>query len=243
MSKVKKEPPKEPAKDSAAQLEDKIAQVSDRVSTTAKQYRMPIIIGAVVIVAILGLFSIFQWFEASERQQWGADIDTAFGDPEDTPDTVRPRLEALAADLKGSAVEPYFVNRYAHWLWVTNETPKDALKVLEDARTRHADNLLIEEQYLSFKRAIDMDEGFEVPAPPPPPAEEEEGIPIPPEMPTSRPTTNPYGDGDAKTGDAKSSDATTPEGDGEAKKTETPSGDAGGNSGDAGDNAGNDGGQ
>lgn len=190
MSKAQKKPVAPTATDAAPHLDEKITTATDHVARAVKRYRVPVLVGVVAIIALLGLSAIVQWNRERQIVRWNNEIHEAFRIPEvgaiqtipveqqrerdlENARAVRERCETLRPKLAGKVVEPYFVTRYASWLWESRADEaavpanrRQALEILQGALGRHPDHELLKERVDQFAKALELDADFQVPAPP-----------------------------------------------------------------------------
>lgn len=191
---AKKKPAPKPHEE-PTHLEDTLTEVTDSVAKAFKKYQMPIVVGAVALIAILALSAVFGWYKDASAKNQAQDIYSVFAysteDERKDGDTrtdeeieaavhqeVTQAAAALAPRLEGAQQEPNFIARYAAYLWdmedehtpVRQANREKAVSLLKGALERHSDNAMLKKMTDNYAKIVQLDAGFVVPAPPEPEA-------------------------------------------------------------------------
>ena len=152
-------------KDSTAQVEEKIVEISSEVAKAAKDYRVPIIVGLIVVVGVIGLFALVNNFKERARRNLNAEF---FVLMDSDAATIESGYAAFLSDIEGDPFEPYAVNKVCGWLVAqgTPEKRETALKLAQGALVRHANSPGLKNTVDGLTQAKN-DSSFAAPIPPP----------------------------------------------------------------------------
>ena len=166
MAKTKQKGTERP-KDSTARVEDKLVEISSEISKAAKDYRVPIIVGVVVVVGIIGLFALVRTFEARATKKLNGEFASLM---QGNDAQIRADYPAFLAKIEGDDFEPFAVGRICGWL-VKDGTPEGyqtALGLAQAAAERHKDDPVIQGVVTNYQTVQQEDSTFEAPVPPSP---------------------------------------------------------------------------
>ena len=177
------------AKDSMANLEDTLVSVSTDVAKVARDYRVPIIVGVVVVVAVIGVFGLNQAYRNKQLKDLNTLVHEFFS--ERTDDEIRAGYEQFLADMKDTVVERFAIGEVANWL-TEQDKPDDrakALSLVREGLSRYQDDAFLGVREGQLEAAKADDESFTIPPSKKP--DESAGVeagPLP-GLPTTQPPT------------------------------------------------------
>ena len=157
-----------PASPKPEALEDKITNLTGEVAKTANQYKVVALVAFVAIIAIVAIAQLVGHLgEKAEGQRTDA-IYTLFRNED--PAKIRAEAPALAKELKGTKIEPYFLPLYARWLFDQNEgnDRQTAVDLLDDALKRHEGEIYLTLAHEEFSQQLAASAGFTLPEIPEP---------------------------------------------------------------------------
>ncbi len=167
MVKTQSKGPGQPAPSKPEALDEKITHLTEEVARTATRYKVPILVTLVAVVAIVAVTSLISILSDQQESSWSDQIYLLF---QQEPSQIRVDGPKLAEQLRGTRIEPAFIVQYASWRFNQGEPGdrEEAIALLEQAKGRNPDSILIGLALGEFEQVANASEGFVLPPIPEP---------------------------------------------------------------------------
>ena len=205
--------PSQPSSPQPEALDEKITHLTEEVAKTANRYKVPALIGLVLVMAIIAIATLMKRVGEKSEGELSDSVYVLFqkddaGLFKKGAAEIRAEAPALGKKLEGEKIEPVFAARYAAWLFGQTEgnDRNQALTVLKDALGRHEGNLILTIAHEELSTVQAASAGFILP-PIPEPDPPVELTPVFPEItpPVGAP---PAGTAPAETGSTDTNGST-----------------------------------